>query len=101
MVWEPTQLRYPRPIRWLVALYGTDLVSFSLAGVRSGRGTLGIGPWAPKKIVIANANKYAILLKNQCVLVDPVARQDAIRRYSEQAVKRAGRRKSAYVGRAS
>lgn len=88
MTWEPSCFRYPRPIRWIVALYGADLVSFSLAGVRSGRATLGIGPWAPKKILIPQAGKYAILLKNQCVLVESAPRQEAIRRYAEQAVKR-------------
>jgi glycyl-tRNA synthetase beta chain len=88
MVWEPTKFRYPRPIRWIAALYGSDLVSFSLAGVRSARWTLGIGPWAPKKIPIAQAGKYAILLKNQCVLVDTASRQDTIRRFADQAVKR-------------
>src|SRR5690348_2251333 len=35
MVWEPTHFRYPRPIRWIAALYGSDLVTFSLAGIRS------------------------------------------------------------------
>ncbi len=88
MVWEPSKFRYPRPIRWIAALYGSDLVSFSLAGVRSARWTLGLGPWSPKKIALTHAVKYAILLKNQCVLVDAASRQDTIRRYVEQAVKR-------------
>ncbi len=88
MVWEPTKFRYPRPIRWIAALYGSDLVSFSVAGVRSARWTLGLGPYSPKKIALTHAVKYAMLLKNQCVLVDAVSRQEAIRRYAEQAVKR-------------
>jgi len=88
MIWEPTHFRYPRPIRWIAALFGSDLVSFSLAGVRSARWTLGIGPWAPKKIALTHAGKYLILLKNQCVLVEPGARQEAIRRSAEQTVKR-------------
>ena len=88
MTWEPTHFRYPRPIRWIAALFGTDVVSFGLAGVRSARWTLGLGPWAPKKIVIPQAGKYAILLKNQCVLVDEIGRQESIKRFAEQAVKR-------------
>jgi len=88
MVWEPSHFRYPRPIRWVAALYGSDLVSFSIAGIRSVRYTFGLGPWAPKKIPIAQSGKYAHLLKDQCVLVDPAARQEAIRRFAEQAVKR-------------
>jgi len=88
MGWEPSHFRYPRPIRWIAALYGSDLVSFSLAGVRSGRSTFGIGPWAPKKIPLGQAGKYALLLKNQCVLVDPTGRREAIERFADQAVKR-------------
>ena len=88
MVWEPTHFQYPRPIRWICALYGPDLVSFSLAGVRSAHWTLGLGPWSPKKIPITQASKYAITLKNQCVLVDPAARRDLTQRAAEQAVKR-------------
>ena len=89
MVWEQDHFRYPRPIRWIAALYGSDLVSFSLAGVRSTRWTLGIGPWAPKKIPVSQAGKYALLLKDQCVLVDPTGRREAIQRFADQAVKRA------------
>ncbi len=88
MEWEPTHFRYPRPIRWLAALYGSDLVSLCVSGVRSARWTLGLGPWAPKKIMLAQAGKYTHLLKDQCVLVDPVARQEAIRRSAEQLAKR-------------
>jgi len=88
MVWEPTQFRYPRPIRWIAALFGSDVVSFSVAGVRSARWTLGLGPWAPKKIPLPQAGKYALSLKNECVMVDPVARQETIRRFADQAVKR-------------
>src|SRR5262249_30290015 len=97
MVWEPGKFRYPRPIRWIAALLGSDLVSFSLAGIRSGRSSLGIGPWAPKKIPLTAAAKYVLLLKNQCVLVDPAARQEAIRRFAEQAVKRLPAKSGAQV----
>ena len=99
MIWEPTHFHYPRPIRWIAALYGSDLVSFSLAGVRSARWTLGIGPWAPKKIPLPQAGKYVMLLKNQCVLVEPEVRQETIRRYAEQAVKRLPSGKAAVHGK--
>ena len=49
MVWEPTHFRFPRPIRWFTALYGSDLVLFTLAGVRSGRWTQACPFNPPKK----------------------------------------------------
>jgi len=88
MVWEPTKFRYPRPLRWITALYGSNLVTFQLAGVRSGRWSYGLGHLSPKKIAITQPGKYAVLLKNQCVLVDPAARQDAVRRQVEQIVRK-------------
>ncbi len=88
MTWEPTHFKFPRPIRWLAALYGTDLVSFTVAGVRSGRWTYGLGLEASKKVALAPVSKYVGLLKNQCVLVEPGARQEAIRKLAEQAVRR-------------
>jgi glycyl-tRNA synthetase beta chain len=88
MVWEPSKFRFPRPIRWIAALYGSDLVSFQLAGVRSARWTLGLGGESPKKTAITQPGKYAVMRKNQCVLVDPAARQEAIQRQAEQAAKR-------------
>ncbi len=88
MVWEPSNFRYPRPIRWICALYGPDLVSFALAGVRSARWTLGLGPWAPKKVQVTQASKYVMTLKNQCVLVESETRRETIRRLADQTVKR-------------
>jgi len=88
MTWEPTHFRYPRPLRWLAALYGTDAVSFSLAGVRSARYTYGLYLQSAKKIQIASAGKYVALLKNHCVLVEPTERVECIRKLSEQAIRR-------------
>lgn len=88
MRWEPSQFRFPRPIRWLTALYDHTPVSFRLAGVRSGRWTFGLAFQSSKKIVISQPGKYVGLLKNQCVLVEPEARREAIRRLAEQSVRR-------------
>ncbi len=88
MVWEPTHFRYPRPIRWFLALYGTDVVSFQLAGVRSGKWSFGLGVPPAKKVAVASAAKYVLTLKNQCVLVEPEARVEAVKKQVEHAVKR-------------
>src|SRR3989338_8618566 len=88
MVWEPTQFRFPRPIRWFTALWGSDGVLFALAGVRSGRWTYGLSQQSSKKVPVAQCGKYVGLMKNQCVLVDPAARREAIHKLSEQAVRR-------------
>jgi glycyl-tRNA synthetase beta chain len=88
MVWEPSHFRFPRPIRWLAAVYGGDAVPVSVAGVRAGKWTYGLPLHGERKIALAQPGKYVALLKNQCVLVEPEARQEAIRKLAEQAVKR-------------
>lgn len=88
MVWEPTKFKFPRPIRWFTAMLGSEVVLFALAGVRSGRFTYGLSLQASKKIPVAQCGKYVGLLKNECVLVDPAARREAIQKLAEQAVKR-------------
>jgi glycyl-tRNA synthetase len=37
MRWNSTNVSYPRPLRWIVALYGEQVVPFSWGGVQSGR----------------------------------------------------------------
>lgn len=88
MIWEPSRFRFPRPIRWLTALYGSSPVPFALAGVRSGRWTHGPALQSNKKIVVSQPAKYAGLLKNQCILVEPPVRMGVIRKLAEQAVRR-------------
>jgi glycyl-tRNA synthetase beta chain len=88
MVWEPTKFRFPRPIRWFTSMYGNELVQFALAGVRSSRWTFGLSLQSSKKVPVAQAGKYVNTLKNECVLVDPAARREAIHKLSEQIVKR-------------
>lgn len=41
MQWDETRMRFARPIRWLVALYGKRVIPIELAGVRSGSRTWG------------------------------------------------------------
>jgi glycyl-tRNA synthetase len=37
MRWNSTNVSYPRPIRWIVALFGEQVVPFAWGGVQSGR----------------------------------------------------------------
>lgn len=65
MRWNKTNVYFSRPIRWLVALYGKDLIPFSYAGVNSGRTSKGLrSEWSPE-IRISDAYTYAgIMRKN-------------------------------------
>ena len=90
MIWEQSGLRYGRPIRSLIGLYGNKIVKFTVAGVTSNRNTYPLSSFGRKPIKVANADgtAYAELLRNQPqpILVLPQDRKDAlIRTVSNEA----------------
>ncbi len=82
MVWEETQLKYGRPIRSLIGLYGDKVVKFTVAGVTSGRYTYPMISFGRKPIKVLSADKdaYVKLLRNQYppILVLPEERREAL-----------------------
>ncbi len=71
-------VRFIRPIRWIVALLGADIVSFELAGVWSSDATFGhrvLGPKGPLPVTIEN---YEQQLRKSYVLVKAAERQQRI-----------------------
>src|SRR5690606_630327 len=87
MRWGGHDLRFIRPIRWIVFLYGDRVVPLELAGVSSGRVTRG-HRFLGSDVSLARAGEYAEALRRQYVLADPEERKrailDQIRRLSEQ-----------------
>lgn len=82
MVWEETGLRYGRPIRSLIGLYGDKVIKFTVAGVTSGRITHALLSYGnqPLKVQSADKDAYVNLLKNQNppIFVLPEARREAL-----------------------
>ena len=82
MVWEETQLKYGRPIRWLIGLYGEKVIKFTVAGVTSGRYTYPMVSFGKKPIKVARADKdeYVKLMRSQYppILVLPQDRKEAL-----------------------
>ena len=82
MVWEDTGLRYGRPIRSLIGLYGDKVIKFTVAGVDSNRYTYPLSSFGRKPIKVEHADKqyYVDLLKNQPqpILVLPQERRKAL-----------------------
>jgi glycyl-tRNA synthetase beta chain len=70
--------RFARPVRWLVALLGPEVLAFESFGLRSGRRSRGHRAIAPDWFEIAEAGGYADALAARGVMVDPAARGSAI-----------------------
>lgn len=78
MVWESQRFPFVRPLRWIVALYGTQGVKLEVAGVKAGRKTRGLRFHSRKPFDVTSPAKYVGLLRNHCVLVDPAERRAGI-----------------------
>ena len=80
MVWESSCLKFARPIRTIVAMYGDKIIKFSLANgaIKSSNKTIGLHTLTTKPIIIKSADVYKETLQNNCVLIDQQERKERI-----------------------
>ncbi|MFH1368107.1 MAG: glycine--tRNA ligase subunit beta [Elusimicrobiota bacterium] len=88
MKWESSGLRFARPVRSVIALYGDKIIKFTAGDVKSSNRTSGLYALTQKKITVSSADKYAGTLKNNCVMADPLERREIIRKITDAAAKR-------------
>ncbi|MED4645862.1 glycine--tRNA ligase subunit beta [Bacillus inaquosorum] len=77
MRWGNEDLRYIRPIKWIVALFGQDVIPFSITNVESGRTTQG-HRFLGHEVSIESPSAYEEQLKGQHVIADPNVRKQMI-----------------------
>jgi glycyl-tRNA synthetase beta chain len=86
MRWDTEELRFARPIRWLVALYGENVIPFSLAGVETGFESRGHRFMAPVAIrVPSNPEGYIKALEGVFVLADSSVRRNRLLKEARNA----------------
>lgn len=78
MYWDSQEIAYPRPIRWILSLFGTRVIPFTLGEIVSGRHTFGHAQLDPRKILLKKADEYFSLLKKHKVLADVAERKTRI-----------------------
>lgn len=77
MRWGTNSLRFARPIRWLVGLYGPEIIPFEIAGVKSGNVTKG-HRYLGEQIVLNHPLEYEVKLKENFVIADSKDRERLI-----------------------
>lgn len=77
MRWGSHQLRYVRPIRWLIALFGNEVVEFNIAGVSAGKMTKG-HRFLGADISINHPKEYEEALQSQFVIANDETRKQMI-----------------------
>ena len=84
MRWADLEFSFGRPIQWLVALYGSDVLDLGVASLRAGRETLGHRFLAksgadrlstPALVTLEKPSEYVERMREVHVLVDPQERR--------------------------
>ncbi|MFD0048310.1 glycine--tRNA ligase subunit beta [Actinomycetes bacterium NPDC127524] len=78
MRWANQDLRFVRPIKWIAALFGEEIIPFAIADVETGRTTRG-HRFLGEDITIDSPSGYAESLKEQFVIAEPERRKNTIR----------------------
>ncbi len=78
MRWNSSNITYSRPLRWIVALYGPNIIPFTYAGVKSGRLSRGLRPYGSPEIEINEAANYAVIMRKNGVVVAEDKRREQI-----------------------
>lgn len=77
MRWAAYDLRFVRPIKWIVALFGSEVIPFEITNVQTNNKTRG-HRFLGTEVELSSASEYQSTLLGQYVLANPVERKSAI-----------------------
>lgn len=78
MHWGNLDFKFIRPLRWIVALYGTEIISFEVANVKSGNTSRGHRTLSDGNFVIESADSYICDCEEHFVIADQNQRRAMI-----------------------
>lgn len=78
MRWGSGDLRFVRPIHWILAMYDNQKISFEIEGIKSNVFTRGHRFLSPASFEIKDSKSYMNLLRNNYVIVDHDERRKLI-----------------------
>lgn len=90
MRWGEGTASFVRPVHWLVALAGEEVIPLTLFGVAAGRATRGHRVLSPGSLEVSAAEGWVAVLEGAGLEPDPSRRREAVRAALEQAVRGRG-----------
>ncbi len=90
MRWGGKNIRFARPIRWIVSILDDKVIPFDLEGIIASNITRGHRFLGSSNILIDNVDNYSKLLKENYVIIDQKERKEIIKYGSERLVKEKG-----------
>ncbi len=92
MRWGDLDYRFARPIKWIVALYGDQVINFEIANIQTGSISYGHRFLCKDPVRLENPEEYMEKMRKAYVMVDPEERSKSIWTQVENAAKAAGGR---------
>ena len=90
MRWKDLDVRFARPVHWIVALYGGAVVPFAFGNIDSGNESRGHRFMAPGVFAVKDFSQYLRECERHFVIVDPEKRKAIIRAEVARLAKEAG-----------
>jgi glycyl-tRNA synthetase len=78
MHWGDLSVSYARPLRWIAALFGNQVIEFQMGSLLSGRDSYGHAQLSPGKFSLTSPQDYVQELKKHHVLADSKERKERI-----------------------
>jgi glycyl-tRNA synthetase beta chain len=85
MRWADRDIRFARPIHWILALFGGEIVHFEVDGIKSGNLTRGHRFMSPGAFMVKDYESYMRQTKENFTIVDPAVRAEMVRTQVAQA----------------
>ncbi|MFP4201325.1 MAG: glycine--tRNA ligase subunit beta [Candidatus Acetothermia bacterium] len=93
--WDDSGLSFIRPIRWIVCLYGDEVIDLSLGNLSSSRYTRGHRFHGSAEIEVDEPGSYESLLEENYVIPDPDKREQVFQDQLESVTSEKGTRSAA------
>lgn len=77
--WGVQSEYFTRPVRWIVALFGNEVIDFTFAGLVAGRTTYGHRFLAPGPFEVADADSLVDVVRSASVIPSEAEREQVIR----------------------
>jgi len=87
MRWSDLEIRFARPIHWILALYGDETIPFVIGNIMSGDRSYGHRFMSSKSFKVKNMKDYITNCKKHFVIVDPEERRKIILAEAEKTAK--------------
>ncbi len=88
MKWDSENIRFIRPIRWMVVLYNGTVIPLSIGRVKASAYTTGLRTGSIKKIKVAGSDSWLKAMKKEKILPDAKERKNSITEQARALAKR-------------